>query len=44
AHQGWTDQGHAWWEVGTPHISTSDKVAAAHKDIEATRTKQRQGI
>ena len=21
AYDGWTDRGHAWWEVGTPHAS-----------------------
>jgi 3D-(3,5/4)-trihydroxycyclohexane-1,2-dione acylhydrolase (decyclizing) len=21
AYDGWTTQGHAWWEVGTPHVS-----------------------
>ena len=44
AYQGWTDQGHAWWEVGTPHISTHEKVRAAHADIEATRARQRKGV
>ena len=44
AYQGWTDQGHAWWEVGTPHVSTHEKVRAAHADIEATRARQRKGV
>ncbi|MEO0930673.1 MAG: thiamine pyrophosphate-dependent enzyme, partial [Pseudomonadota bacterium] len=43
-YQGWTDQGHAWWEVGTPHVSGSAKVTAAHKDWEASRSKQRKGV
>ncbi|MEM8851454.1 MAG: thiamine pyrophosphate-dependent enzyme, partial [Pseudomonadota bacterium] len=44
AYDGWTDQGHTWWEVGTPQVSDSDKVTAAHADWEATRAKQRQGV
>ncbi|MDH3663191.1 MAG: 3D-(3,5/4)-trihydroxycyclohexane-1,2-dione acylhydrolase (decyclizing), partial [Alphaproteobacteria bacterium] len=26
AHEGWTTQGHAWWEVGTPEVSDSDNI------------------
>ena len=44
AYEGWTDQGHAWWEVGTPHVSTHEKVRAAHADIEAARARQRKGV
>lgn len=44
ALQGWTDQGHAWWEVGTPHISTNPKVTEKHAEIEAERAKQRKGV
>ncbi|MEL6617318.1 MAG: 3D-(3,5/4)-trihydroxycyclohexane-1,2-dione acylhydrolase (decyclizing) [Pseudomonadota bacterium] len=44
AHEGWTAQGHAWWEVGTPHITDSEKVRAAHEDWESTRPKQRRGV
>ncbi|MEM9970296.1 MAG: 3D-(3,5/4)-trihydroxycyclohexane-1,2-dione acylhydrolase (decyclizing) [Pseudomonadota bacterium] len=44
AYDGWTDQGHAWWEVGTPSVSESDKVRAAHADWESTRPKQRRGV
>ncbi|SHF75140.1 3D-(3,5/4)-trihydroxycyclohexane-1,2-dione hydrolase [Litoreibacter ascidiaceicola] len=43
-YEGWTTQGHAWWEVGTPRISESGKVRAAHKDVESTRPKQRKGV
>jgi 5-dehydro-2-deoxygluconokinase len=31
-YEGWTGQGHAWWEVGTPQVSASAKVTAAHED------------
>ncbi len=41
---GWTDGGHAWWEVGTPHITDSDRVRQAHVDWESSRTKQRRGV
>lgn len=44
AYEGWTDQGHAWWEVGTPHISTHEKVRAAHAEIETARARQRKGV
>ena len=44
AYEGWTEGGHAWWEVGTPHVSESERVTAAHKDWEATREKQRRGV
>ena len=43
-YEGWTTQGHAWWEVGTPHVTGSDKVRAAHEDWESSRHKQRKGI
>ncbi|MEP5728789.1 MAG: 3D-(3,5/4)-trihydroxycyclohexane-1,2-dione acylhydrolase (decyclizing) [Sulfitobacter sp.] len=44
AYEGWTDQGHTWWEVGTPHISENPKVAEKHAEIEAERAKQRKGV
>ncbi|MCO6407862.1 3D-(3,5/4)-trihydroxycyclohexane-1,2-dione acylhydrolase (decyclizing) [Hoeflea alexandrii] len=44
AYDGWTAQGHAWWEVGTPHVTDNPKVEAAHKEQESTRVKQRKGI
>ncbi len=44
AFEGWTDQGHAWWEVGTPEVSDSDKVRAAHAEVEAGRARQRRGL
>ncbi len=43
-YEGWTTQGHAWWEVGTPHVTTSDRVRDAHIDQESTRHKQRNGV
>ena len=41
---GWTEEGHAWWEVGTPQISADDKVHQAHLDWEAGRARQRKGV
>ena len=43
-YEGWTTEGHAWWEVGTPHITENDKVRDAHVDWESTRPEQRKGI
>jgi len=44
AYEGWTNEGHTWWECGTPEISSSDKVRQAHTDWEASRHKQRRGV
>lgn len=44
AYEGWTTEGHAWWEVGTPEVSSSEKVLAAHRDIESGRAQQRRGV
>ena len=43
-YEGWTTEGHAWWEVGTPHITNNDRVRDAHVDWESSRSKQRKGI
>jgi len=42
--EGWTNEGHAWWEVGTPQVSDSEKVQSAHQDWEASRANQRKGV
>ena len=44
AYDGWTTEGHTWWEVGTPHVTDNAKVAKKHAEIEASRAKQRQGV
>ena len=44
AHEGWTDQGHAWWEVGTPEVSTREAIGTARAKIEAGRANQRRGL
>ena len=43
-YEGWTAEGHAWWEVGTPNVATSDKVYDAHINWEKTRKRQRRGV
>ena len=44
AYEGWTTEGHTWWEVGTPEVSQSASVREKHAEIEATRAKQRRGV
>jgi 3D-(3,5/4)-trihydroxycyclohexane-1,2-dione acylhydrolase (decyclizing) len=43
-YEGWTTQGHAWWEIGTAQVSDTPEVAAKHAEVEAGRAKQRQGV
>ncbi len=43
-YEGWTTEGHAWWEVGTPHVTEKAAVRAGHLDIESTRPEQRKGV
>ncbi|MDJ1018421.1 MAG: 3D-(3,5/4)-trihydroxycyclohexane-1,2-dione acylhydrolase (decyclizing) [Paracoccaceae bacterium] len=44
AYDGWTTEGHTWWEVGTPAVSESEKVRAAHDEVESARVRQRRGV
>ncbi len=44
AYEGWTQEGHAWWEVGLPQISNSDKINIARENWEKPRPQQRKGI
>ncbi len=44
AHDGWTAEGHTWWEVGTPQVSDSERVRAAHEEVESARARQRKGV
>lgn len=44
AYEGWTSEGHTWWEVGTPAVSDSEKVLAAHREVESSRHRQRRGV
>jgi 3D-(3,5/4)-trihydroxycyclohexane-1,2-dione acylhydrolase (decyclizing) len=44
AYEGWTTQGHAWWEVGTASVSESAGVREKHAEVEAGRARQRRGV
>lgn len=44
AYEGWTTEGHTWWEIGTPEVSDRASVREAHKDWESTRPDQRKGV
>lgn len=44
AYEGWTKEGHAWWEFGTPEVSEHQSIRDAHKDVESSRPKQRKGV
>ncbi len=44
AYDGWTTEGHTWWEVGTPQVSDHARVREAHQDWESSRSKQRRGV
>ncbi|SHH30905.1 3D-(3,5/4)-trihydroxycyclohexane-1,2-dione acylhydrolase (decyclizing) [Marivita hallyeonensis] len=44
AYDGWTTEGHTWWEVGTPEVSEHASVREKHAEIEAERAKQRRGV
>lgn len=43
-YEGWTTEGHAWWEVGTAFVSKNDKVSEAHVEWESSRHLQRKGV
>ena len=44
AFEGWTTEGHTWWEIGTPSVSNRKEVLKSHAEVEAVRTRQRTGI
>ena len=44
AHLGWTDQGHAWWEVGIPEVSTRPQVNEAFQKLQQDKQNQRKGV
>ncbi|SFL19808.1 3D-(3,5/4)-trihydroxycyclohexane-1,2-dione hydrolase [Pseudovibrio ascidiaceicola] len=43
-YEGWTQEGHAWWEVGLPEVSNSQNVRTAREEWEAGRVYQRVGV
>ena len=34
-YDGWTTEGHAWWEVGTPSVSKRRSVRDGHAETES---------
>jgi 3D-(3,5/4)-trihydroxycyclohexane-1,2-dione acylhydrolase (decyclizing) len=40
----WTEEGHAWWEVGTPEVSKRAEVLAASATTDQGRSRQRRGV
>ena len=44
AFEGWTKEGHTWWEIGTPSVSDRPEVMEAHDDVERGRIRQREGV
>ncbi|MBZ0261922.1 MAG: 3D-(3,5/4)-trihydroxycyclohexane-1,2-dione acylhydrolase (decyclizing) [Hyphomicrobiales bacterium] len=44
SYDGWTTEGHAWWEIGTPEVSRRPEVERAHEAVELGRKKQRAGV
>lgn len=43
-YEGWTTQGHAWWEIGTAQVSANSGVREKHAEVESGRAAQRQGV
>ncbi len=43
-YEGWTTQGHAWWEIGTAEVSSTASVRDKHAEVEAGRAGQRRGV
>jgi 3D-(3,5/4)-trihydroxycyclohexane-1,2-dione acylhydrolase (decyclizing) len=43
-YEGWTAEGHTWWEVGTPQVSNKESVNSAHAEVEDGRSRQRRGV
>ncbi|HRX37203.1 MAG TPA: 3D-(3,5/4)-trihydroxycyclohexane-1,2-dione acylhydrolase (decyclizing), partial [Aestuariivirga sp.] len=44
AFEGWTMEGHTWWEIGTPSVSNRADVTKSHEEVERGRARQRAGI
>ena len=43
-YEGWTNEGHAWWEIGGPEVSDRAEVVAARRALEDGRIAQRAGV
>ena len=44
AYEGWTKEGHTWWEIGTPSVSNRPEILEAHAETERGRSRQRAGV
>ncbi len=44
AYDGWTQEGHAWWEIGGPEVSERREVVEAKLATEEGRRAQRPGV
>jgi 3D-(3,5/4)-trihydroxycyclohexane-1,2-dione acylhydrolase (decyclizing) len=44
AYEGWTKEGHTWWEIGTPSVSNRSEITEAHAQTERGRSRQRAGV
>lgn len=42
--EGWTQEGHTWWETGIPHVSDRDEINQARAEIDEARQSQRKGV
>jgi 3D-(3,5/4)-trihydroxycyclohexane-1,2-dione acylhydrolase (decyclizing) len=40
----WTEEGHAWWDVGTPEVSGRSEVLEASSKVDQGRKRQRRGV
>jgi len=40
----WTEEGHAWWEIGTSEVSDSEKILAVSTEVSKGRVRQRRGV
>lgn len=43
-YEGWTTEGHAWWEIGIPEVSDRAEIREAREGVERGKLKQRPGI
>ena len=43
-HDGWTDRGHTWWEVGLAEVSPREGIGKARAEQAKARARQRQGV
>jgi 3D-(3,5/4)-trihydroxycyclohexane-1,2-dione acylhydrolase (decyclizing) len=43
-YDGWTNEGHAWWEIGGQEVSDRPEVSAAKRAAEEGRKAQRAGV